>query len=68
MDYAIADGPYSDINKWGDEFPYWSVTLEDENELVYKQYTCNTRQEAIDTALSFARAEHIEAIIEAGYA
>jgi len=64
---VIADGPYAEANRYGDEFPVWYVYVaDDDGEALGKVYTCKTQSRAQGLAAAIARDRRLEYVNEAG--
>jgi len=60
------DGPYADQDKHGDEFPYWTVSLiDDDGEPVGTVYTVHSYSKADALASKIARDRRVELVCDA---
>lgn len=60
------DGPFADQNRYGDEFPYWTVCLvDDEGEEAGASYTCHSYSKGFNLATKIANDRRVELIVDA---
>jgi hypothetical protein len=62
---VVFDGPYADQDRYGEEVPVWSVSLEDENGNALKVYTVRSYGAGDALAGKIARDRRIEFVREA---
>ena len=66
---VVCDGPYADVDRFGDEFPYWVVcTADDDGEPTGKLYTCYNLETAKDLARKMAKDRRLDLVMEASAA
>lgn len=59
-DAVVLDGPFADVDRYGDEIPYWSVTLASEENECIKTYSVYSWSRAVALAEKIARDRRIE--------
>lgn len=59
----IVDGPYPDVDRYGDEIPYWTVCAAgDDGEPTGKIYTCYTHGKALALGRTMAHDRRLELV------
>lgn len=67
--FVICDGPFADVNRWGDEIPTWIVCLGDEwGETVGEVEKYFSYEDATVRAENLAKAKGLELVFDAARA